>query len=189
MNLFVPDGVTIRTVVAPPAVSAPDTAVVIENSATLSDVGRLGRKSSQLMRMKLSWMLMPSSVTCVQVGRPPLIEVFVRLVNACTPGCALIRFVTSRFASGMSSICRWSTVLLTSGVVVFTSELPASTLTVSVSAPSSSRAVSEYSWPDVDDDVGVGCGLEALERDVDLVGADRHLREHERTDLVTGRRL
>ena len=59
----------------------------------------------------------------------------------------MIRFVTSRFASGMSSICRCRTVLLTSGVVVLTSELPASTLTVSVNAPSSSRAVNEYSDP------------------------------------------
>ena len=147
MNLFVPDGVIIRTVVAPPAVSAPETAVVIVNSATLSDVGRFGRKSSPLTRMKLSWMLMPSSVICVQVGRPPLIDVFVRLVNACTPGWALIRFVTSRFASGMSSICRCRTVLLTSGVVVLTSELPTSTVTASVNAPSSSLAVSEYSAP------------------------------------------
>ena len=65
---LVPDGVTIRTEVAPPAVSAPETDVVIENSATLSDVGRFGRKSNELVRMKLSWMLMPSSVTVVQVG-------------------------------------------------------------------------------------------------------------------------
>ena len=54
VNLLVPDGVTIRTVVAPPAVSAPATAVVIVNSATLSEVGRFGRKSRPLTRMKLS---------------------------------------------------------------------------------------------------------------------------------------
>ena len=54
MNRFEPDGVTIRTEVAPPAVSAPETDDVIVNSATLSDVGRFGRKSSELTRMKLS---------------------------------------------------------------------------------------------------------------------------------------
>ena len=45
---------TIRTDVAPPAVSAPEIDNVIVNSATLSDVGRFGRKSSELVRMKLS---------------------------------------------------------------------------------------------------------------------------------------
>ena len=35
-------------------------------------VGLLGTKFRALVRMKLSWMLMPSWVTCVQVGRPPL---------------------------------------------------------------------------------------------------------------------
>ncbi len=104
-NRFVPDGVIIRTVVAPPAVSAPETDVVIENSATLSDVGRLGRKSSEFVRMKLSWMLMPSSVTVVHVGRPPLMVVFARFVIAGTPACSLMRFVMSRLASGMSSTC------------------------------------------------------------------------------------
>ncbi len=54
VNRLVPDGVTIRTAVAPPAASAPDTEVVIENSETLSEVGRFGRKSSELVRMKLS---------------------------------------------------------------------------------------------------------------------------------------
>ena len=99
-----PDGVIMRTELAPPAASAPETELVIENSAIVSDVGRLGRKSSELVRMKLSWMLMPSSVTVVQVGRPPLMLVFVRFMNGCTPGCSLIRLVTSRFASGMSRI-------------------------------------------------------------------------------------
>ena len=125
----------------------PTPTVVIENSATVSDVGRLGRKSSELVRMKLSWMLMPSSVTCVHVGRPPLMLVFVRLMNGCTPACSLIRFVTSRFASGMSSTCRCMTVAETSGDVVDTSDEPAVTLTTSVISPSASFAVSEYSWP------------------------------------------
>ena len=63
VNRLLPEGVTIRTELAPPADSAPDTDVVIVNSATVSEVGRFGRKSSELIRMKLSWMLMPSSVT------------------------------------------------------------------------------------------------------------------------------
>ncbi len=142
-----PDGVAMRTVVAPPAVSAPDTAVVIENSDTLSEVGRFGRKSRELVRMKLSWMLMPSSVTCVHVGRPPLIAVFARLTTPGTPACSRISCVTSRPLSGISSTCFCWTVLLTSGVVVLTSETPAVTSIVSVSSPSSMRAVSDDSWP------------------------------------------
>ena len=51
---------------APPAESAPCVLVVIVNSPIVSDVGRFGTKSSELVRMKLSWMLMPSWVTCVQ---------------------------------------------------------------------------------------------------------------------------
>ncbi len=146
-NVFVPDGVIMRTEVAPPAESAPDTDVVIENSATLSDVGRFGRKSSEFVRMKLSWMLMPSRVTCVHVGRPPLTVVFARVEIPATPACSLIRLVMSRFASGMSSTCFCTTVLVTSGVVVATSDAPATTVTDSVIAPSSSFAVSAYSCP------------------------------------------
>ena len=71
--------------------------------------------------------------------------VLVRLVNGCTPGCILIRFVTSRFARGMSRTCLWSTVAVTSGEVVEMSELPASTVMFSLTLPSSSRAVSECS--------------------------------------------
>src|SRR5262245_65771430 len=52
-NWLVPEGVTMRTTLAPPAVSAPATDVVIENSAMLSDDGRFGRKSSAFVRMKL----------------------------------------------------------------------------------------------------------------------------------------
>ena len=92
-------------------------------------------------------MLIPSSVTVVHVGRPPLMPVFVRLVIAWTPGCILIRFVTSRLASGMSSTCFWRTVELTSGDVVDTSDAPAVTSTDSATAPSSRREVREYSWP------------------------------------------
>ena len=48
---WVPDAGVMRTMHAQPAVSAPDTDVVIEISATLSDEGRFGRKSSELVRM------------------------------------------------------------------------------------------------------------------------------------------
>src|SRR4029453_8249279 len=92
-------------------------------------------------------MLMPSSVTVVQVGRPPLMPVCARLVMAFTPGCILIRLVTSGLGSGMSSTCFWRTVELTSGDVVDTSDAPAVTSTDSATAPSSRRAVREYSWP------------------------------------------
>ena len=86
-NLLVPAGVIIRTVVAPPAASAPGTAVVIVNSLTVSEVGRLGLKLSAFVRMKLSWMLMPSCVTCVHVGRPPLMAVSLRVAMPGTPAC------------------------------------------------------------------------------------------------------
>ncbi len=92
-------------------------------------------------------MLIPSSVTWVQVGRPPLITVFARVVTPATPAWRLIRLVTSRFASGMSSTCFCTTVLVTSGVVVEISDAPAVTVTTSVRAPSDSFAVSEYCWP------------------------------------------
>src|SRR5512141_3154781 len=58
--LLLPEGVTMRTAVAPPAASAPCTELVIVNSETLSEVGRFGRKSSEFVRMKLSCTLMPS---------------------------------------------------------------------------------------------------------------------------------
>ena len=49
--------------------------------------------------------------------------------------------------SGSVSICLWSTVWLTSGVEVGTSDEPASTLTTSLTLPSASFAVIEYSCP------------------------------------------
>ncbi len=146
-NEFVPEGVTIRTEVAPPAESAPDTDVVMLISETLSDVGRFGRKSREFVRMKLSWTLMPSTVTWVQVGRPPSMAVLLRCVIPGTPACSLMRFVTSRPGIGSASTSRCCTVVLTSGVVVFTSETPATTSTVSLNCPSSSLADSEYSAP------------------------------------------
>ncbi len=178
-----------RTELAPPAESAPETDVVIENSAIESDVGRLGRKSSEFTRMKLSWMLMPSSVTCVHVGRPPLMLVFVRFMNGCTPGCSLIRFVTSRFASGMSSTCRCRTVALTSGVVVDTSDEPAVTSTCSVIAPSSSFGDSEYSCPTTIVTCVECRRLEALQRELHLVVAGRNLRNHVAAVLAGNGRL
>ena len=78
---------------------------------------------------------------------PPLITVLARFEMPATPACSLIRFVTSRLASGMSSTCRWSTVALTSGVVVETSDEPAVDGHDLRRAPIESFAVSEYSWP------------------------------------------
>ena len=144
MNALVPDGVIMRTCDAPPALSTPCAVVTIENSPTLSEVGRFGTKSSELVRMKLSWMLMPSCVTCVQVGRPPLMAVLVRprLAHA---GLQLDQ------RNRIPAVQRQRhDLLLLDGrrdfrVVVGTSDVPASTVTFSLTSPSSSRAVSEYS--------------------------------------------
>ena len=46
---------------------------------------------------------------------------------------------------GSDTICPCPTVVVTSGEVVGTSEEPASTVTFSLTLPSASRAVSEYS--------------------------------------------
>ena len=53
-NSLVPDGVISLTCEEPPAASAPCVLVVIVNSPIVSEVGRLGTKSSPLVRMKLS---------------------------------------------------------------------------------------------------------------------------------------
>ena len=90
---------------------------------------------------------MPSSVTCVHVGRPPLIAVVVRLTMPGTPACRRISSIGFRPSSGRSVICRWTTVCDTSGDVVCTGERSALTVTVSVTAPTSSRAVSDRSTP------------------------------------------
>ena len=147
-SLLVPEGVTMRTELAPPAESAPCTDVVMLNSATLSEVGRFGRKSREFVLMKLSWTLMPSWVTCVHVGRPPLMPVFMRVETPGTPACSRMSCVMSRLTTGSARICFCSTVRTISGVVVCTSGLAAPvTSTVSLSWPIARRAVSEYSWP------------------------------------------
>ena len=92
-------------------------------------------------------MLIPSCVTWVQVGRPPLIVVVVRVGMPTTPACSLMRSIGLRPGSGRSMICRWLTVLLTSGVEVLTRSSPAETCTTSFACPTSSVAVSEYSCP------------------------------------------
>src|SRR6185503_10510388 len=79
-------------------------AAVMENSPTVSEVGRLGTKSSALVRMKLSWMLMPSCVICVQVGRPPLMPVVVRFRMPGTPAWSRISSIGLRPSSGRSLI-------------------------------------------------------------------------------------
>jgi hypothetical protein len=140
----VPDGVTMRTWDAPPALSTPWAVVTIENSLTLSDVGRFGTKSTELVRMKLSWMLIPSCVTWVQVGRPPLMAVLVR-PRLATPACNWTSEIGLRPLSGSDTICCCSTVVVTSGDVVGTSDEPASTVMFSLTFPSWRRAVSAYS--------------------------------------------
>ena len=142
-----PDGVIIRTCEAPPAASTPCVLVTMVNSPTMSEVGRLGTKSSEFVRMKLSWMLMPSCVVCVHVGRPPLMAVLLRAAMPGTPACRRISSIGLRALSGSSRICSWRTVLVTSGVVVWTRSTPAVTCTASLSPPISSAAASEYSWP------------------------------------------
>src|SRR5215510_2763276 len=103
LNSLVPDGVIMRTWDAPPALSAPWAVVTIENSPTLSAVGRFGTKSTELVRMKLSWMLMPSCVTCVQVGRPPLMAVLVR-PRLATPACSWTSDIGFRPFNGSETI-------------------------------------------------------------------------------------
>ena len=114
------------------------------NSPIVSDVGRFGTKSSELILMKLSWMLMPSCVSSVHDGRPPLIAVFVRR-RGWAPADNWTSASGSAVQRQVGRICCCSTGVVTSGDVVGTSDVPASTVTFSLTLPSSRRAVSEYS--------------------------------------------
>jgi hypothetical protein len=78
-NSFCPRGVASCTCEAPSPCSPPAFCVVTVNSATSSVESATCVEADALCRMKLSWMLRPSSVMLVADGRWPLIEV------ACAP--------------------------------------------------------------------------------------------------------
>ena len=96
----------------PPPTVEPALPTAIDISATWPTVGRIGMKSSELVRMKLSWMLMPSSVTLAAEVRMPLITVVPR--PSLTPAWVVNKVLNWRDAVGRFCTCSRGMVLTSS---------------------------------------------------------------------------